>query len=172
MLEPEGLPIRIFTTGDSAKMTRTLHRGLLTVLIVGLLAGGVVAAQNGHKQQHSSEQDVQEHIDAVAEELNLTSRQRGALSSTIDRAHEFMREFHQLHTDLMAKLDESQQHSLNTMLHHKMAEFMSGCHGEQPHCGMHQHGATHGGLHGASHEAPHKVHPADAHQEGSGSVEL
>ncbi len=153
-------------------MMRTLHRGLLMVMAFGLVAAGAVVAQHGlsgtETRGHDSE-TMEQHIDQIAEHLELSTDQRFKLEGTIESAHELMREFHQLHADLMAELSDEQAESLTHMMHTMLMDSF-GANGCGANCAAHD---GHGGGHGASHgkRGGHGSLHGHLHQNDDASIE-
>ena len=133
---------------------RALHRGLLLVLMFGLVAAGAVVAQHGRGEEHSGGHDghsLEQHLDQVAADLALSTDQRFKLEDAIEQTHELMREFHHLHADLMAELNEDQADALNRMVHGMLGDFF-GHRGCGSNCGVH--GLHHADARGHGSERP------------------
>lgn len=154
-------------------MMRTLHRGLLLVMVLGLVATGAVVAQQGvggGKTEADDSQMLEEHLDQIAEQLELSTDQRFKLGDTMERTHELMLEFHHLYAGLMEELNDQQSEALGHMIHTMMSDSLSG-----PGCGAscsagNGHGGHHGSLHGKGRHGGHRSGHHGLHKNHKPSV--
>ena len=113
-----------------------------TLIAVALAAAAAITVAAYHQTgpapgaQHHQAADPQAHLDAVINQLSLTSEQRQALAGPLAELAAAMREVHRLHDVITAELSDEQKAAL--------AEAMKKHHG-----GAHPpgHRPSHGGAH-------------------------
>ena len=120
---------------------RTLHRAMMGVMMIAILAAAVgviqpwaptAEAQHGQHDGQGQAVDPEAHFQAWAEALELSAPQREVLASTFIDGFAAMGELQRVHGAIVSELNDVQKEKFTTMIGGMMGDMHAGGgHGHQ-----------------------------------------